>query len=164
MTGGAGETNAVTQMQNFTLKISSCTVTQPLVSLAERSWNQGSRSHSRSLCDFCFPDCCSHLWTPNVHSNAALAVQRKKKVVRNCVTLLPHRLAILAPTLKQRPAAAAMRGQFGAPRCPRGSGPGPWSNGGRSSRFGFQRPRGAFQRSTLPLFHPTCNSHSAATQ
>ena len=64
----------------FALKISSMYGNpELLVSLAERLWNRGAQSHSRSFCDFCFPDFSSHLWTPNVYRNAALAVQTQQQ-------------------------------------------------------------------------------------
>ena len=55
-------------------------------------------SRATSFHIFTFPDFSSHLWTPNFHRNAALAVQTQKKVVRNCFALLPHLLARVGGT------------------------------------------------------------------
>ena len=88
--GGAGETNAATQMQS---KYPPCAVTQNFLSLLLSGLGIEVRNPIREVSViFVFPAFSSHLWTPIFDRKSALAVQTQKKVVRSCFALLPHLL------------------------------------------------------------------------
>ena len=107
-------------MPNFTLKISSMYGNPGPLSLLPSGLGIEGRDPIREVSViFGFP-----IFPPIyglqifIEMQPWLSKDRKRLFEIVSLLFLPHRLAFLAPTLKQRPAAAAMHGQFGAPPLP----------------------------------------------